>query len=67
MTQPTAHWAEEERARVVHHLTPLMQHVRLLHIGRKFVIKIVCFISVVSKISMLSQTYSAIFKKIYVA
>ncbi|CAH0729438.1 unnamed protein product, partial [Brenthis ino] len=32
VTQPTAHWAEEERARVVHHLAPLMQHVRLLHI-----------------------------------
>ncbi|XP_077287613.1 uncharacterized protein LOC143912224 isoform X2 [Arctopsyche grandis] len=30
VTQPTAHWAEEERARVCQHLTPLMQHVRLL-------------------------------------
>ncbi|KPJ02187.1 putative small nuclear ribonucleoprotein E [Papilio xuthus] len=30
VTQPTAHWAEEERARVCHHLAPLMQHVRLL-------------------------------------
>lgn len=30
VTQPTAHWTEEERARVCHHLSPLMQHVRLL-------------------------------------
>ncbi|XP_063827740.1 uncharacterized protein LOC135077093 [Ostrinia nubilalis] len=30
VTQPTAHWTEEERARVCHHLQPLMQHVRLL-------------------------------------
>ncbi|XP_072947341.1 serine-enriched protein [Epargyreus clarus] len=30
VTQPTAHWAEEERARVCQHLAPLMQHVRLL-------------------------------------
>nr|XP_034831315.1 BTB/POZ domain-containing protein 19 [Maniola hyperantus] len=30
VTQPTAHWTEEERARVCHHLAPLMQHVRLL-------------------------------------
>ncbi|XP_026734002.1 BTB/POZ domain-containing protein 19 isoform X1 [Trichoplusia ni] len=30
VTQPTAHWTEEERARVVTHLAPLMQHVRLL-------------------------------------
>lgn len=33
VTQPTAHWTEEERARVCHHLSPLMQHVRLLLIG----------------------------------
>ncbi|XP_059050682.1 uncharacterized protein LOC131845620 [Achroia grisella] len=30
VTQPTAHWAEEERARVLLHLAPLMHHVRLL-------------------------------------
>ncbi|XP_050680867.1 uncharacterized protein LOC126976529 isoform X2 [Leptidea sinapis] len=30
VTQPTAHWAEEERARVCHHLAPLMHHIRLL-------------------------------------
>nr|XP_037869906.1 uncharacterized protein LOC101742787 isoform X2 [Bombyx mori] len=30
VTQPTAHWTEEERARVCHHLAPLMQHIRLL-------------------------------------
>ncbi|XP_052754582.1 BTB/POZ domain-containing protein 19 [Galleria mellonella] len=30
VTQPTAHWAEEERARVLQHLAPLMAHVRLL-------------------------------------
>ncbi|XP_048487675.1 uncharacterized protein LOC105389031 isoform X2 [Plutella xylostella] len=30
VTQPTAHWTEEERARVVQHLAPLMTHVRLL-------------------------------------
>ncbi|RVE51378.1 hypothetical protein evm_003933 [Chilo suppressalis] len=30
VTQPTAHWTEEERARVCQHLAPLMQHVRLL-------------------------------------
>ncbi|KAJ2944108.1 hypothetical protein O0L34_g18073 [Tuta absoluta] len=30
VTQPTAHWTEEERARVNTHLAPLMTHVRLL-------------------------------------
>ncbi|XP_026325091.1 uncharacterized protein LOC113234069 isoform X2 [Hyposmocoma kahamanoa] len=30
VTQPTAHWTEEERARVCLHLAPLMQHIRLL-------------------------------------
>ncbi|XP_026499925.2 BTB/POZ domain-containing protein 19 [Vanessa tameamea] len=30
VAQPTAHWTEEERARVCHHLAPLMQHMRLL-------------------------------------
>ncbi|XP_063363309.1 uncharacterized protein LOC134652082 [Cydia amplana] len=30
VTQPCAHWTEEERARVCHHLGPLMTHVRLL-------------------------------------
>ncbi|XP_053606682.1 uncharacterized protein LOC128673097 [Plodia interpunctella] len=30
VTQPSPHWTEEERARVCHHLCPLMQHVRLL-------------------------------------
>ncbi|XP_045496052.1 BTB/POZ domain-containing protein 19 [Colias croceus] len=30
VTQPTAHWTEEERARVCHHLAPLMHHIRLL-------------------------------------
>lgn len=33
VTQPTAHWTEEERARVCLHLAPLMQHIRLLLIG----------------------------------
>lgn len=33
VTQPTAHWTEEERARVCSHLAPLMQHIRLLLIG----------------------------------
>ncbi|XP_068618573.1 BTB/POZ domain-containing protein 19 [Battus philenor] len=30
VTQPAAHWTEEERARVCLHLAPLMHHVRLL-------------------------------------
>ncbi|XP_073947700.1 serine-enriched protein isoform X2 [Choristoneura fumiferana] len=30
VTQPCAHWTEEERARVCLHLAPLMTHVRLL-------------------------------------
>ncbi|XP_049874590.1 uncharacterized protein LOC126372757 [Pectinophora gossypiella] len=30
VTQPPPHWAEEERARVLAHLAPLMAHVRLL-------------------------------------
>ncbi|GBP15840.1 Serine-enriched protein [Eumeta japonica] len=30
VAQPTAHWTEEERARVCAHLAPLMQHIRLL-------------------------------------
>lgn len=33
VTQPCAHWTEEERARVCAHLAPLMHHVRLLLIG----------------------------------
>lgn len=35
VTQPTAHWTEEERARVCLHLAPLMQHIRLLLIGER--------------------------------
>nr|CAD7577723.1 unnamed protein product [Timema californicum] len=30
VTQPTAHWAEEERARVCQHLSGVINHVRLL-------------------------------------
>ncbi|XP_075226146.1 serine-enriched protein [Lycorma delicatula] len=30
VTQPTAHWTEEERARVCQHLTGVINHVRLL-------------------------------------
>lgn len=30
VTQPTAHWTEEERARVCQHLSGVMGHVRLL-------------------------------------
>lgn len=30
VTQPTAHWAEEERVRVCQHLTGVINHVRLL-------------------------------------
>lgn len=33
VTQPTAHWAEEERARVCQHLSGVINHVRLLLIG----------------------------------
>lgn len=33
VTQPTAHWAEEERVRVCQHLTGVINHVRLLLIG----------------------------------
>jgi hypothetical protein len=36
VTQPTAHWAEEERARVCQHLSGVINHVRLLLIGTKF-------------------------------
>lgn len=41
VTQPSPHWTEEERARVCHHLCPLMQHVRLLLIGECTMIKAV--------------------------
>ena len=30
VTQPTAHWSEEERARVSQHLSPIIGHVRIL-------------------------------------
>lgn len=30
VTQPTAHWSEEERARVCQHLSPIIGHVRIL-------------------------------------
>ena len=33
VTQPTAHWTEEERARVCQHLSEPIKHVRLLLIG----------------------------------
>ena len=33
VTQPTAHWTEEERARVCQHLGTVIGHVRLLLIG----------------------------------
>lgn len=33
VTQPTAHWAEEERVRVCQHLAGVINHVRLLLIG----------------------------------
>lgn len=33
VTQPTAHWTEEERARVCQHLATVINHVRLLLIG----------------------------------
>lgn len=34
VTQPTAHWTEEERARVCQHLSGVISHVRLLLIGK---------------------------------
>lgn len=34
VTQPTAHWTEEERVRVCQQLTGVINHVRLLLIGR---------------------------------
>lgn len=33
VTQPTAHWTEEERVRVGQHLNGVINHVRLLLIG----------------------------------
>jgi len=33
VTQPTAHWTEEERVRVCQHLAGVIGHVRLLLIG----------------------------------
>lgn len=36
VTQPTAHWTEEERARVCQHLSYVINHVRLLLIGKYF-------------------------------
>lgn len=36
VTQPTAHWAEEERARVCQHLASVINYVRLLLIGRLY-------------------------------
>ncbi|CAB3374372.1 Hypothetical predicted protein [Cloeon dipterum] len=35
VTQPTAHWAEEEKARVCQHLSGVISHVRLLLIGER--------------------------------
>lgn len=35
VTQPTAHWTEEEKARVCHHLSTVINHVRLLLIGKR--------------------------------
>lgn len=35
MTQPTAHWTEEERVRVCQHLSGVISHVRLLQIDSK--------------------------------
>lgn len=35
VTQPTAHWTEEERARVCQHLSTVINHVRLLLIGKQ--------------------------------
>jgi hypothetical protein len=34
VTQPTAHWTEEERVRVCQHLSDPIKHVRLLLIGK---------------------------------
>ena len=34
VTQPTAHWTEEERVRVGQHLSGVINHVRLLLIGK---------------------------------
>lgn len=34
VTQPTAHWTEEERVRVCQHLSTVINHVRLLLIGK---------------------------------
>lgn len=34
VTQPTAHWTEEERVRVGQHLNGVINHVRLLLIGK---------------------------------
>lgn len=48
VTQPTAHWTEEERARVCQHLATVINHVRLLLIGKKE--KITFYISVNIKI-----------------
>uniref|UniRef100_A0A1B0GLH5 BACK domain-containing protein n=1 Tax=Lutzomyia longipalpis TaxID=7200 RepID=A0A1B0GLH5_LUTLO len=35
VTQPTAHWTEEERVRVCQHLSGVISHVRLLQIDSK--------------------------------
>lgn len=36
VVQRTAHWTEEERARVCQHLSGVINHVRLLLIGETF-------------------------------
>lgn len=36
VVQRTAHWTEEERARVCQHLSGVIHHVRLLLIGKLF-------------------------------
>lgn len=35
VVQRTAHWTEEERARVCQHLSGVINHVRLLLIGKR--------------------------------
>lgn len=43
VTQPTAHWAEEERVRVCQHLAGVINHVRLLLIGMQCCVTLILF------------------------
>ena len=50
VTQPTAHWTEEERIRVCQHLSDPIKHVRLLLIGKLTAVISFCHIRVLASL-----------------